>query len=106
MNDNTTKNKTTGKQDQTLMLNKKNQTSGFSVRLASGEAWNNRSVELAIMVVQETYLNKLHVPQQDDDIGFRMNQVTIRRNNFTPEYEPSRHEMRIFDALDGVVTEM
>ena len=97
---------TTGTEHQTLMLSKKNNSDGFSVRLAKGEAWDNRSVEMAIMVVQETYLEKLHVPQKDDDVGFRMNQVTIRRNNFTPEYEPSRHEMRIFDALDGVVTEM
>lgn len=103
---NTVKNKVRKQPKQTLTLNKQNNTDGFSVRLAEGESWNGRSVELAIMVVQETYLDKLHVPHTDADVGFRMNQVTIRRNSFTPDYEPSRHEMRIFDAMDGVVTEM
>lgn len=104
---NTAKNKVHARQQaQTLMLNKHNKTSGFSVRLADGETWDSRSVELAIMVVQDTYLDKIFVPEQNDDAGFRMNQVQIRRNHFTPQYEPSRHEMRIFDSLDGVVTEM
>ncbi len=107
MNNDAQKNKIhTGRQTQTLMLSKENKTSGFSVRLADGESWDNRSVELAIMVVQDTYLDKIYVPEKNDDSGFHMNQVMIRHNHFTPEYEPSRHEMRIFDALDGVATEM
>lgn len=107
MNNDTRKNKIhTESQTQTLMFSKENKTGGFSVRLADGESWDNRSVELAIMVVQDTYLDKIYVPEENDDAGFRMNQVMIRRNNFTPEYEPSRHEMRIFDSLDGVATEM
>ena len=94
-------------QDQTLMLAKENTLNGFSMRLADGESWDNRSVEIAMLVARETYLDKLHVPQADDeDVGFRMNHITIRRNQFEPEFEPSRHEMRIFDALDGIVTEM
>jgi hypothetical protein len=107
MNNGTLKNKAfAGKQNQTLMLSKKNKTNGFSVRLADGESWDQRSVELAMMIVQDTYLDKIHVPQNNTDAGLRMNQVTIRRNHFVPEYEPTRHEMRIFDELDGVVTEM
>ena len=108
MDNSTGKNKMSGTavQDQTLMLANEKNLNGFSVRLTSGESWDNRSMELAMLVVQETYLDKLQIPQPVDDVGFRMNQVTIRRNHFAPEFEPSRHEMRIFDALDGMVTEM
>lgn len=106
MNNDIIKNKTNNSENQTLILQKPSKTNGFSVRLADGESWNNRSVELAIMVVQETYLEKLHLPEKNADVGFRMNHVTIRHNKFIPEYEPSRHEMRIFDTLDGIVTEM
>ena len=92
---------------QTLMLTEQSKPNGFSIHLADGESWDNRSTELAIMVANETYLEKIHVPQKNnEDSGLRMNHVTIRRNAFTPEYEPSRHDMRIFDALDGIVTEM
>ncbi len=93
-------------QDQTLMLTHESAINGFSIRLAGGASWDKRSVELAMLVAQGTYLDKLHVPQPVDDAGLRMNQVTIRRNHFEPYFEPSRHEMRIFDALDGIVTEM
>ncbi len=108
MNNGTSKNKLHGTvaQDQTLMLAEEKNLNGFSMRLADGESWDNRSVEIAMLVARETYLNKLHVPQKDTDVGFRMNHITIRHNHFAPEFEPSRHEMRIFDALDGVVTEM
>ena len=106
MNNDIIKNKTNKSDNQTLILHKQSKTNGFSVRLAKGESWNNRSVELAIMVVQEKYLEKLHLPQKNNAVGFHMNQVSIRHNTFIPEFEPSRHEMRIFDALDGFVTEM
>lgn len=108
MNNRTTKNKkrVTAKQHQTLMLTKESTLNGFSVRLAEGEPWDNNAMELAMLVVGETYLEKLKTPQSVDDVGQRMNQITIRHNHFAPEFEPSRHEMRIFDALDGVVTEM
>lgn len=108
MNNSTTKNKkrVSANQHQTLMLTKESKLNGFSVRLAEGESWDNNVVELAMLVVGETYLEKLQSPQPTNDAGLRMNQISIRRNHFEPEFEPSRHEMRIFDALDGVVTEM
>jgi hypothetical protein len=106
MNNDIIKNKRNKSGNQTLILQKPSKTNSFSVRLADGESWNNRSVKLAIMVVQEKYLEKLHLPQNNKDIDFCMNHVTIRHNKFIPEYEPSRHEMRIFDTLDGIVTEM
>ena len=99
---NSTRNET-----QTLMLTEQSKPNGFSIRLADGESWDNRSTELAIMVAHEKYLEKIHVLEKNNtNTSFRLNHITIRRNAFTPEYEPSRHDMRIFDALDGIVTEM
>lgn len=85
---------------------KKDET--LALRLAEGESWNAQSMHLAMLMSGESYISKL-LPQSNDDDDFagqRTRQVTIRRNAFTPEFEPSRHEMRIFDALDGIVTEM
>lgn len=80
----------------------------LALRFAEGESWNDQSMHLALLMSGESYINKLLPTSRDDgdSPGQRIRQVTIRRNCFTPEFEPSRHEMRIFDSLDGIVTEM
>ncbi len=80
----------------------------LALRLAEGESWNSQSMHLAMLMSGESFIHKM-LPGTTDEAaspGRRIRQVTIRRNSFTPEFEPSRHEMRIFDSLDGVVTEM
>lgn len=81
---------------------------GYALRLAAGESWDSRAMHLAMLMSGQAYIAKLDFGDRDNDLapGRRIRQVTIRRNSFTPEFEPSRHEMRIFDALDGIVTEM
>ncbi|MDR9502042.1 MAG: hypothetical protein RI601_09635 [Desulfurivibrionaceae bacterium] len=81
---------------------------GLALRLAEGESWNGQAMHLALLVSGESLLSTLLATDKDPDgcPGRRIRQATIRRNSFTPEFEPSRHEMRIFDALDGIVTEM
>ena len=80
----------------------------LAFRLAEGECWNAHSMHLALLMSGEPLLSKLLPTGDDPDSspGRRIRQVTIRRNSFIPEFEPSRHEMRIFDSLDGIVTEM
>lgn len=79
-----------------------------ALRLAGGESWNRQAMHLAMLMSGEAYINKV-LPKRPDEDGVpvrRLRQITIRRNTFIPACEPSRHEMRIFDALDGIVTEM
>ncbi|PLX50910.1 MAG: hypothetical protein C0613_02435 [Desulfobulbaceae bacterium] len=79
---------------------------GYALRLAEGEAWDAGAVSLAMLMSGKSYINKIDFGETDTCACRRMCQATLRRNSFTPECEPSRHEMRIFDALDGLVTEM
>lgn len=78
------------------------------LRFAEGDSWDAQSMHLAMLMSGDSYINKLLPCSKDQDCspGQRIRQVTIRRNSFTPEFEPSRHEMRIFDSLDGIVQEM
>ena len=92
-----------------LLISDLNDDESLALRLAEGESWDANSVHLAMLMSRHSYSTKLHpiIDDQDDTVaGRRTRQVTIRRNSYTPEFEPSRHEMRIFDALDGIVTEM
>lgn len=91
-----------------LLVSTKKGDESFAFRFAEGESWDAQSIHLAMLMSGETCTSKLLPASTDDDSspGRRIRQVTIRRNTFTPEFEPSRHEMRIFDSLDGIVTEM
>ena len=92
-----------------LLISDLNDDESLALRLAEGESWDANSVHLAMLMSRHSYSTKLQpiLDDQDDTVaGRRTRQVTIRRNSYTPEFEPSRHEMRIFDALDGIVTEM
>ncbi|MEN8257377.1 MAG: hypothetical protein ABFS09_05895 [Thermodesulfobacteriota bacterium] len=92
-----------------LLISDLKEEESLALRLAEGESWNSTSMHLAMLMSRNSYSSKLHSTngEQDDTVaGRRTRQVTIRRNSFTPEFEPSRHEMRIFDSLDGIVTEM
>ncbi|MBU0681649.1 MAG: hypothetical protein KKD73_09525 [Proteobacteria bacterium] len=91
-----------------LLVSNLKDDESLALRLAEGESWTAQSMHLALLMSGETYINKLLPKNHDEDgsHGRRIRQVTIRRNTFTPEFEPSRHEMRIFDSLDGLVTEM
>ncbi len=91
-----------------LLVSSLNDDESLALRLAEGESWNAQSMHLAMLMSGESFLSKL-LPRnhaEDSSPGRRIRQVTIRRNSFTPEFEPSRHEMRVFDSLDGIVTEM
>lgn len=79
---------------------------GYTLRLAEGEAWDAGAVSLAMLMSGKSYINKIDFGEAASCACRRMCQATLRRNSYTPECEPSRHEMRIFDALDGIVTEM
>ncbi len=72
----------------------------LALRFAEGESWNARSMHLAMLMSGESYISKLQPTghDRDDSPGQCIHQVTIRRNTFTPEFEPSRHDMRIFDS--------
>ena len=66
-----------------------------AIRLAPGESWDKKSIKLAMLL---TALKSENQGNSGD--------MLIRSNRFSPEFEPSRHEMRVFDDLDGLVTEM
>jgi hypothetical protein len=91
-----------------LLVSSLKDDESLALRLAEGESWDAQSMHVAMLMSGESYISKLLPPSDDDNTspGRRIRQVTVRRNSFTPEFEPSRHEMRIFDALDGIVTEM
>ncbi len=90
-----------------LLVSSLKDDESLALRLAEGESWDAKSMHVAMLMSGEAYISKLIPPCDDDSSpGPRIRQVTVRRNSFTPEFEPSRHEMRIFDALDGIVTEM
>ena len=82
----------------------------ISFRLAPGEAWNKATIGLAMLVTSEDYqqtrIGQALALDENRDKTSKIPTRIIRRNDFHAEYEPSRHEMRVFDDLDGMVTEM
>lgn len=81
-----------------------------AIRLAKGESWNQSAVQLAMLMTSDSYRAKmpgrLQLCDEEDDQQETIRPMIIRSNSFRPEFEPSRHEMRVFDDLDGIVTEM
>ncbi|MEN8141951.1 MAG: hypothetical protein ABFR97_12095 [Thermodesulfobacteriota bacterium] len=78
-----------------------------AIRLGTGASWNQQAAGLALLVTDDVYRDKM--PGRlvaADDQQSSCTPMTLRRNSFTPDFEPSRHEMRVFDDLDGIVTEM
>ncbi len=84
-------------------------TDQIAIRLAEGESWSNSAMGLAMLVTSDGYRQKMpgRIQQCQYDCHDKGTApMLMRRNSFQPDFEPNRHEMRIFDDLDGIVTEM
>ena len=93
-------------QQRTLLVNNTDGSAGLSIRFSQGESWDEQSAQLAMLVSQQQMLNEINICQRSADDHCYIDQVIIKRNHHQPLFEPSRHEMRVFDDLDGLVPEM